>query len=330
VTTTFPVCHNRQTGHAESKSMEPKTETRPEEVESVLIADADGTAHPRFVVADADGKLYPLFLTLDELKQLWGRMEAGTKRRIRNVDVVKEAARIGRQEEAPSAGEIGVRAAVFLNPRLSDNARWASLAKVVGAILHDLNNSGRFNFKGRVGRVLETEQVYDTSAAPLLLKEVLAAVLEALSEFPDGQVTSHHAPKNRAKQEDAELSVTLLDHLRRKVEESLWNHRARVIDVHNEYERGRQKGQKDKAYSVQTDPETVDVADTINPYAEFEVTHSAQQFLESLPEKEQAQFALVIAGLTPEQIAVEMDVTRSTVDNRSRKIRQKQDRFFAA
>lgn len=286
---------------------------------------------------DSDGNLLmpnetggpAVFVSPDAVMKRIAQM-GGAKRITGSVDVVKEAARIGRQEEAPSTGEIGVRAAVFLNPRLSDNARRASLAKVVGAILHDLNRQGRFKFGGRVGKVLDAEQVYDTSADPLLVKEVLAALSEVLSEVPDGQISSHYPPKNKANQEDAKLSVELLDHLQNKVEGRLWERWAHVINIHNEYERGKQRGQENKTYSAQTDPETVDIPDTINPYAEFEAFHAVDQFQASLPEKEQAQFALFRAGMTPEQIAGEMGVSRSTVDNRKRKIAEKWERFSVA
>ena len=46
--------------------MELKTETRPAEDESILIANADGVACPRRVVIDADGAVHPLFLLPSE------------------------------------------------------------------------------------------------------------------------------------------------------------------------------------------------------------------------------------------------------------------------
>lgn len=46
--------------------MEQETKSAPEEAESTLIADVDGTARPRRVVQDADGTTYPLLLLPSE------------------------------------------------------------------------------------------------------------------------------------------------------------------------------------------------------------------------------------------------------------------------
>ncbi len=46
--------------------MEHETKSAPEEAESTLIADVDGTARPRRVVQDADGTTYPLLLLPSE------------------------------------------------------------------------------------------------------------------------------------------------------------------------------------------------------------------------------------------------------------------------